>query len=235
MTTGPLHPTLKAVLEFGPLTAFLIVYLIFRDDTFVVGGTEYSGFLAVTAAFIPVFLMATGALWYLTGRLTRLQIVIAGMLIVFGGMSVWLNDPSLFKMKPTAIYSLLALILGVGLMRGQSWLEFVLEDALPLTHRGWMILTRRVTLLFVLAAVANEVVWRTQSEEFWVIFETIAMPIIVFVFFVAQVGLFVDHGTLKPSWKPAKSPGRTPGQVKGGQCKGGQGRKRRARRAPGGF
>ena len=97
MTTGPVNPTLKAVLEFGPIVAFLIVYLVYRNDTFLIGGTEYSGFLAVTAGFIPVFLIATGALWYLTGRLTRLQIVVAGMLVVFGGLSVWLNDPSLFK------------------------------------------------------------------------------------------------------------------------------------------
>ncbi|MDA0961694.1 MAG: septation protein IspZ [Proteobacteria bacterium] len=223
MTTGPVNPTLKAVLEFGPILAFLIVYLVYRNDTFLIGGTEYSGFLAVTAGFIPVFLMATGALWYLTGRLTRLQIVVAGMLVVFGGLSVWLNDPSLFKMKPTAIYSLLTLILGVGLLRGQSWLEFVLEDTLPLKHKGWMILTRRVTLLFFLSAVANEVVWRTQSEEFWVIFETVAMPVIVFVFFLAQIGLFIDHGTLMPSKKRVKSPGNKPGQ----------GKKRRARRPQG--
>ncbi len=214
MRTRPIPPKLRALLEFGPILAFLIVYLTYRNDTFLIGGTEYSGFLAVTAAFIPVFLIATGALWYLTGRLTRLQIVVAGMLIVFGGMSVWLNDPALFKMKPTAIYLLLTLILGAGLLRGQSWLEFVLEDSLPLKHKGWMILTRRVTLLFFLSALANEVVWRTQSEEFWVIFETIAMPVIVFGFFMAQIGLFIDHGTLTPLRKPVKAPGRKPGQGK---------------------
>lgn len=221
MTIRPLAPKLKALVEFGPILAFLIVYLTYRNDTFLIAGSEYSGFLAVTAAFIPVFLIATVALWFLTGRLTRLQIVVAGMLVVFGGMSVWLNDSSLFKMKPTAIYALLTLILGVGLLRGQSWLEFVLEDSLPLKRKGWMILTRRVTVLFFLSAVANEVVWRTQSDAFWVIFETIAMPIIVFIFFIAQIGLFIDYGTLTPSRKRAKAPGKTPGNTPA------RGRKRR--------
>ncbi|MDJ0821283.1 MAG: inner membrane-spanning protein YciB [Paracoccaceae bacterium] len=199
MTTKPVHAGVKAVLEYGPIIGFLVVYLLYKDEVFVVAGTEYTGFVAVTAAFIPIFLLSIGALWFLSGRLARMQVVTAVMLIVFGGLSVWLNDPKFFKMKPTAVYLLLAAILGIGLLRRQSWLKFVMEEMIPLKEKGWMILTRRVTAMFFLSAVANEVVWRTQTEEFWVFFETLAMPVLIFAFFMSQTRLFVEYATLEPS------------------------------------
>lgn len=201
MKEASLDPRVAATLEYGPILGFVVAYLVFRNDTFVVAGTAYSGFVAVAAVFVPVSVLAIGVLWALTGRITRLQVLVTVMLVLFGALSVWFNDPRLFKMKPTAIYGLLALTLGVGLMRGQSWLKFVLEDSIPLKRKGWMILTKRVTALCAVSAIANELVWRTQSDEVWVLFETIAMPIFVFVFCIAQVGLLIDHVALKGSGK----------------------------------
>ncbi|MEL7213003.1 MAG: septation protein IspZ [Pseudomonadota bacterium] len=191
---------MRAALEFGPLAGFLIAYLILRDVIFTINGTDYTGFVAVTGAFVPVFILCTGALWALAGRIARLQVAAAGLLILFGGLSVWFNDPQFFKMKPTAIYLLLAVLLGIGLLRGEFWLKFILEDMVPLKEEGWRILTHRMLGLFVFSALANELVWRTQSEAFWVGFETIAMPIFVIAFFIAQLGVIVDHAT----WPPAK-------------------------------
>jgi intracellular septation protein len=201
MTTKPLNSGLKATLEFGPTVGFVLAYLIFKNETFIIAGTEYTSFVAVTAAFIPVFLIAIGALWVLSGTVARIQVATAAMVLVFGGLSVWLNDPRLFKMKPTAIYLFLALILGIGLLRGQSWLKYIMEDMVPLKQKGWMLLTKRVTVFFLMAAGANELVWRTQSEEFWLFFETLAMPVLVFIFFITQIGLVVDYAKLKPSKK----------------------------------
>ncbi|MEN8891678.1 inner membrane-spanning protein YciB [Planktotalea arctica] len=201
MTDKPLNSWAKATLEFGPTIAFVVAYLIARNQTFLIAGTEYSGLIAVIAAFIPFFLIAIGALWFLSGKVSRIQVAAAVMVIVFGASSVWLNDPRVFKMKPTAIYLLLALILGLGLLLGQSWLKYIMEDMIPLRPEGWMILTKRTALLFVLSAGANELVWRTQSEAFWVLFETLAMPIVVFVFFLAQIGLFIDYAMLAPAKK----------------------------------
>ncbi|MEL7115389.1 MAG: septation protein IspZ, partial [Pseudomonadota bacterium] len=147
MKTRTVHPTLRVVLEFGPIVGFLVAYLLYRDDTFLIFGTEYTGFVAVTAAFIPVFLLGIGALWVLTRRIARVQVMTAVMLVIFGGLSVSLNDPRFFKMKPTAIYLCLALVLGFGLLRGQFWLKYIMEDMIPLKKRGWRILTRRVTVL----------------------------------------------------------------------------------------
>jgi intracellular septation protein len=201
MTITPQNPWLKASLEFGPVLGFVVAYMIHGNRAFLISGIEYSGFVAVTAAFIPVFTVAIVGLWLLSGRVSRVQLAVAAMVLVFGGLSVWLNDPSLFKMKPTVIYLLLALILGVGLLRGQSWLKYVAEDMIPLTPTGWMILTKRVTVVFFLSAALNELVWRTQSEIFWVLFETFAMPLMILVFFLTQIGVFVDHATLNQSKK----------------------------------
>jgi len=201
MTAKPLHSGLKAALEFGPLIGFVLAYLIYRNDEFLIAGTEYTGFVVVIAGFIPVFVIAIGALWYLTGKVARVQLATAVMVALLGGLSVWLNDPRVFKMKPTAIYLMLALILGIGLLRGQSWLKYIMEDTIPLKPKGWMILTKRVTVLFFLSAGANELVWRTQSEGFWVFFETLVMPVVIFVFFILQAGLYVEYGTLGASKK----------------------------------
>lgn len=204
MKPKPLQTGAKAALEFGPLLAFVVVYLLLRDATYRIAGTDYSGFVVVIGAFIPVFLMATGLLWYLTGKIARIQLATAVMLVVFGGLSVWLNDPRLFKMKPTAIYLTLALILMVGLLRGQSWLRYIMEDMIPLEPAGWMILTKRVTVVFLLSAAANELVWRTQSERFWVLFETFAMPVLITGFFLSQADLIVEYAKPRPVKKQPK-------------------------------
>lgn len=195
MTDKPVHPWVKAALEFGPVVGFVATYLVYRNDTFMVAGTEYSGFVAVTALFIPVFLLAIAGLWVLSGRVSRMQVFTAVMIALFGGLGVWMNDPALLKMKPTAVYLLLALILGVGLLRGQSWLKYVMEDMVPMKPAGWMLLTRRVMAMFLVAAAANELVWRTQSETVWVIFETFVMPVAIAGFIMSQMSLFVDNIT----------------------------------------
>jgi len=185
MATKP-HPTwLRPVLEFGPVAAFLVAYLALQNRTVTIGATDYTGFIIVTAAFIPVFVTASAVLWAVTGRVSRMQVCVTVMLVVLGGLGLWLNDPRLIKMKPTLIYGALALILGIGLLAGRSWLKLIMEETIPLREEGWMILTRRIMLLFAASTLANEIVWRTQSERAWVLFETLAMPLIIAAFFLS--------------------------------------------------
>lgn len=198
-----------ASLEFGPIAAFVVAYLVFRNELFVVSGREYSGLVAVTAAFLPIFAFSFLAVWILTGRITRLHAVTTAMLLVFGGLGLWMNDPAVIKMKPTAIYLLLATLLGIGLLRGQSWLQFILEDMVPLQHTGWMILTKRTFAVFLLSAAANELVWRTQSDTVWVIFETLVMPLLIVGFCLTQIGVIIEHVT----WPPPKS-GKAKGKAR---------------------
>ncbi len=185
----------KPALEFGPILAFFAAYLWLKDRIFAIGGTEYDGFIVVTAGFIPVFLVCMAILWRLTGHLSRMQVVTAVLIVVFGGLSVWFNDPRFFKMKPTMIYLLFGGILGFGLWRGHSYLQYVMDGVMPLSHRGWMILTQRLTIFFLGLAVLNELIWRTQSEETWVYFKTFGLTAAIFLFFMTQGGLFRDYST----------------------------------------
>jgi intracellular septation protein len=184
---------LKTGLELGPILAFFVAYVWLKDRVFSIGGTEYDGFIVVTAGFIPVFLVSIGILWALTGHLSKMQAMTAVLITGFGGLSIWFNDPKFFKMKPTIIYLLFGGILGAGLLQGRSYLQTVMDTVMPLTHEGWMILTRRLMLFFFGLAALNEIIWRTQSEEIWVYFKTFGLTAAIFVFFITQSKLFEAH------------------------------------------
>ncbi len=188
-----INPMLKSALELGPVVIFFVAYMWVRDRVFTIGGTDYDGFIVVTAGFVPLILASTAVLWWLTGVLSRMQVVTAVLIVVFGGLSVWLNDDRFFKMKPTMIYVLFGGVLGFGLMRGQSYLRFVMEDLMPLADEGWMKLTRRLTAFFLSLAVLNEIIWRTMSTDSWVYFKTFGLTAAVFLFFIAQSGLFKEY------------------------------------------
>lgn len=185
----------KSTLELGPVIGFFVAYLWLKDEAFTFGGIDYDGFIVVTALFIPVILASMGALWWLTGHISRMQIVTAVLVVVFGGLTVWLNDDRFIKMKPTMVYLLLGGLLAIGLLRGQSYLRVVMGELIPMQQEGWMILTKRMTALFFLLAASNEIVWRTQSTEFWVYFETFVLTGATFFFFIAQAGLIQRYST----------------------------------------
>ncbi len=189
---------LKLALDLGPVIAFFVIYLRMKDRIVTIGGTEYHGFIVATALFVPLLLLSTGILWWLTGKVSKMQILTLILVVVFGGLSVWLNDERFFKMKPTIIYLLFAAMLGFGLWRGQSYLKSLIGEVLPMTEEGWMILTRRVTVFFVILAVLNEVIWRGFSTEVWVAFKTFGLTAALFAFFMTQGGLFKRHGTETP-------------------------------------
>jgi intracellular septation protein len=187
-------PLLRGVLEYGPLVAFFAAYFALRGQSFVIGGREYEGFILATAGFVPLLIATTAITWRLTGAINRMQVLTVVLVVVFGGLTVALNDERFFKMKPTIIYALFALILGVGLTRGKSWLQPLMGTMLPLTAEGWRVLTRRLALFFAALAVANEAVWRLMSTEAWVWFKTFGLTAALFGFFIAQAGLLRRHG-----------------------------------------
>jgi len=194
MAKTKINPTLKMVLEMGPIVLFFIGYLKLRESTFHIAGTDYQGFIIVTAAFIPLLILSTGILWKLTGHLSKMQIATLVLVIVFGSLSVWFNDDRFFKMKPTMIYLLFGGILGFGLLRGKSYLKVVMEEVLPMKEEGWMILTKRLCGFFLGLAVLNEIIWRTQTTDNWVYFKTFGLTAAVFIFFMSQSGLFQKYG-----------------------------------------
>jgi intracellular septation protein len=127
-----------------------------------------------------------------------MQVATIVLVTVFGGLTVWLNDERFFKMKPTIIYALFAGMLGVGLLRGRSWLQYVMDGVLPLKHEGWMVLTRRLALFFAVLAVSNEVVWRMMSTDAWVNFKTFVLPLALFGFFMTQGKVFERYASDPP-------------------------------------
>ena len=187
MSEQPVNTWIKQLLELGPTIAFFVLYLRIKDNTYTIGETEYSGFIIATLVFVPILLVAMGILWAMTKQLSRMQIFTAFMVVFFGGLTAYFNDERFFKMKTSIVYGSFAAILGIGLWRGQSFLEWVMGDAMPMQQEGWMILTKRVTAMFALLAVANEVIWRTQSTELWVTLETFAFPAAMFAFLMWQI------------------------------------------------
>ncbi|RNF35658.1 inner membrane-spanning protein YciB [Paracoccus methylarcula] len=192
-------PWVKPALELGPVLLFFAVFMLFRGEEVNLFGREYGAFILATLIFVPVLALATLIQWRLTGKLSPMQIATLVLVVVFGGLSVWLNDPRFFKMKPTLIYLLFAIILGVSLIARRNWLQMVFSDALPMDAEGWRKLTLRMALAFLALAVANEIVWRTMSETAWVYFKTFGLPLILFVFLMANAGLFRDHALDKDS------------------------------------
>ncbi|MGJ8584973.1 MAG: inner membrane-spanning protein YciB [Marinosulfonomonas sp.] len=190
MSDKKIDPKLKMALDLGPILLFFALYFLMRDRVFTFGGTEYSGFIVVTAIFIPIIALSTYIMYRLTGKLAKMQVLTVILVAVFGGLTIYFNDERFFKMKPTMIYLLFGGALGFGLLRGESYLRHLMEDVMPLQPEGWMKLTQRLTIFFFALALANEIIWRTMSTETWVTFKTFGLSASVFLFFMTQAGLF---------------------------------------------
>ena len=197
MSDDTLPKWVKPLLEFGPVVAFFFAYMRMKETVYTIGSNDYQGFIVVTALFVPMLLVCTGILWKLTGKISPMQIMTVILVTAFGGMTVWLNDDRFIKMKPTLIYLIFGGLLSIGLLRGQSYLRVVMQEALPMQDAGWMILTRRVTAFFFGLAVLNEVIWRGFSTEIWVYFKTFGLTAALFAFFMMQGRLLAKYALQK--------------------------------------
>lgn len=197
MSDDTLPKWVKPLLEFGPIVAFFFAYMRMKETVYTIGSNDYQGFIVVTALFVPLLLVCTGILWKLTGKISPMQIMTVILVTAFGGMTVWLNDVRFIKMKPTLIYLIFGGLLSIGLLRGQSYLRVVMQEALPMQNVGWMILTRRVAAFFFGLAVLNEVIWRGFSTEIWVYFKTFGLTAALFAFFMMQGRLLAKYALQK--------------------------------------
>jgi len=172
----------RPLVDYGPLAVFFGAYMT-------------HGLFVATAAIV----VATVAGLLLSVATTRtvptLPLITAVIVAVFGGLTLWLNDPAFIKMKPTIVEALFATVLGGGLLFGKPLLRPVLGMALPwaLTHRGWTVLTARWAAFFASLAVLNEIVWRTQPTDVWVTFKVFGILALTLAFAVAQVPLLTRH------------------------------------------
>ena len=193
----PYDNRLKLALEYGPLVLFLLGYWVLKDKSVTLGGQTYSGFIVSTAVFVVIFAASILGLWRLTGKIAPMQIITLVVVLFMGGLTVWFNDAHFIKMKPTIIYLFFAAALGVGLLQGKSYLRLVMEDAIPMQAQGWMILTRRIALFFVVLAAANEIVWRNFSDGTWLTFKAVGLTVAMFAFLLTQAKVLERYGLPK--------------------------------------
>ncbi len=201
------NPFLKLVLEIGPLAVF---FLSFRFGADIIANPTLFGWLematgaaalegpsgpvfAATALFMVAIAVSLTVSWSLTRTLPKMAVVTGIVVAVFGGLTLWLQDETFIKMKPTIVNGIFALILGFGLMQGRSYLKYLMGEALPLTDTGWMIFTRRWVMFFIFLAVLNEIIWRSQTTEFWVSFKTFANLPITLAFVAAHWSFLQKH------------------------------------------
>lgn len=200
MTTEKTNPLLKLALEIGPLAVFFLGFQL--GDRMLENPTVFGALAALTGTaplegksgplFLAtaIFMLAIGVSlvvsWVMTRELPRMAVVTGIVVAVFGGLTLWLGDGTFIKMKPTVVNWLFALILGFGLLQGRSYLKYLMGETMPLSDVGWMILTRRWMLFFIAMGCLNELIWRTQTEEFWVKFKTFGNMPLTFVFLAFQ-------------------------------------------------
>ena len=207
MATKNVTPLLKLAMDIGPLGVFFVTFRYGRellDIPAIYGflepatGTEAlagaSGPLFVATAFFMAAIATSLVLsWHLMRHLPRMAMVTGIVVAIFGGLTLWLQDETFIKMKPTIVNSIFAVILGFGVMKGRSYLKYLMGSTLPLDDAGWMIFTRRWVVFFICMAVLNELIWRTQSTDFWVAFKTFGSLPLTFVFLALQWPLLKRH------------------------------------------
>jgi intracellular septation protein len=172
---------LKTLLELAPLLVFFTVNWLTKD--IILG----------TGVFVVATLIALIASRVLFGKIPLMPLVSGALVLVFGGLTVWMDNALFIKLKPTIVNLMFASILFGGLFYGKSLLRYVLGEVFKLTDEGWRILTFRWAIFFVVLAVINEIVWRNFSESFWIGFKFMGIMPITAVFGLAQLGLLKRH------------------------------------------
>ncbi len=171
---------IKLVVEFGPLLVFFVTNSRF-------------GIYTGTGAFMVATVISLIASWTLLGRIAVMPLITSVFVLVFGGLTLWLQDDHFIKIKPTIVNGLFAAILIGGLATGRLFLKIVFGEVMRLSEDGWRILTLRWALFFVFLAVLNEVMWRFFSTDTWVAFKVFGIMPITFVFALCQIGLLKKY------------------------------------------
>jgi intracellular septation protein len=166
---------LKPAVDYGPLAVFFVTYVTL-------------GLMAATGALIAASLLALLAAWVLERRVPVIPLVTTAIVAIFGGLTLWLQDETFIKMKPTIVQALFALILLGGLALRRPLLKTLLGAMMPpMSDAAWRQFTLRYALFFVAMAALNEIVWRTQSTDVWVTFKVFGLSGLTFLFILSQI------------------------------------------------
>jgi intracellular septation protein len=189
MTDGPgaaparrrtINPILKLVLELGPLALFFISY-------------SRLGLFAATGVMMVSVVVTLSVSYALLRRIPIMPLVTAIIVVIFGSLTFYFHDETFIKMKPTVLYLLFGGALLGGLAINRPLLPVLFDGALSVTPEGWRKLTWRWALFFVALALLNEIVWRTQTTDFWVGFKTFGIMPLTLLFALAQAPLVMRY------------------------------------------
>ena len=170
----------RLALDLGPL---LIFFASFR----------YLGIFGATACFMVAVAAALGLGWLLERRLSPMPLFTAVLVMVFGGLTLYLKNDVFIKMKPTVLYGFFGAVLLGGLFSGRLFIKYVFAQAFELNESGWKKLTLRWALFFLALAALNETVWRMTSTATWVSFKVWGIIPLIFLFALAQTPLLLKH------------------------------------------
>lgn len=180
MSERKMHPVVKSATELGPIILFFAVY-------------KFYGIMEATGTIMVTTLIALVVSYYYERKLPMMPLVTAVIVTIFGGLTLYFDSEMFIKLKPTIIYALFSLALGVGLMLGKSFIQTLFGNVWNLDQNGWKKLTIRLILFFLAMAVANEVIWRSFSTDIWVNAKVFGFTAATFVFFMLQVPLITRH------------------------------------------
>ena len=202
-----LNPLLKLVLDLGPLLLFFLANS--RPALFLplvspmlpadIASGGRTGIFVATAVFMVAVVAALAVSYALTRHLPVMPLVTAVIVLVFGSLTLLLHDELFIKLKPTIIYVLFGAVLLCGLAVGKSLLGMVFDSVFHLTEEGWRKLTIRWALFFIVLAVLNEIVWRTQSTDTWVTFKVFGVVPLTFIFAALQYPLLTKYAAPEPA------------------------------------
>jgi len=170
----------KLLIDIGPLAVFFIFY-------------TRSGLQASILPFMLATVIAVLFSYILEKKIPIMPTVGAGIVLLFGSLTIYFDNDVFFKMKPTIINVLFAVILYGGILINKPLLKYLLGAALKLEEEGWKILTQRWIGFFIALAILNEVVWRTQSTDVWVNFKVFGILPITFIFTMTQFPLIKKY------------------------------------------
>jgi intracellular septation protein len=181
---GPDKPQLtgwrKFLLDFGPLLVFFGAFRL--DDIYL-----------ATGAFMVAIACAAVYSKLKIGHVSAMHKFTFVVVMIMGGLTLYLQDETFVKMKLTVINCFFALALLIGLMRGQLYIKMIMEMAFELPDTAWRTLTRNYAIFFLVMAAVNEAVWRTQSTDFWVNFKTFGYTAVNFLFIIAHMPMLMKH------------------------------------------
>jgi intracellular septation protein len=185
-----LAPLAKLALEMGPLVIFFLVNS-YGDRWFGVA-PDRRLFLA-TGIFVVAVLASLAVTWTLIRKLPVMPLVSAVVVTVFGGLTLILHDDLFIKLKPTIVNTMFGAVLVWAGLTGRNVLKLVLDSVFTLTDKGWRLLTWRWAFFFFVLAALNEIVWRTQTTDFWVAFKVWGIMPLTMIFAMAQMPLIMRH------------------------------------------